>query len=292
MRITNGILHARALSGVQRTLGALEEKRLEISSGLRVRRPSDDPEAVGSIMETSSELRALEQYRRNLSRASSRLQVEEGVLQRLGDALSRAKELAVSQASDTATPESRNIVQREVDGILSFVRELGNTRFGEEYLFGGPYADTRPFPPGGPDPTRSPSGTRMVEGSPGTLFAANHGGMEIFVDTGALSALEDLSTALGADSQSGILGAIEELDTAFDGVQQLVGELGARMNQVDSALENLDALDANLRAFRSALQDTDMEEAISELVARQVTYQAALLANARILDTTLTDYLR
>jgi flagellin-like hook-associated protein FlgL len=104
--------------------------------------------------------------------------------------------------------------------------------------------------------------------------------------------LEALSLALGADSAPDIQASISDLDAAFDAVQMVTADLGGRMNRVDHALENLDSLEVELLTQRSDLQDTDMEEAITKLVNRQVTYQSAMLANSRILNLTLTDYLR
>ena len=107
-----------------------------------------------------------------------------------------------------------------------------------------------------------------------------------------MDALENLATALGGDSGPDIRASIGDLDWAFTYVQELIGELGARMNQVDTAVNNLDALEANLQTFRSDLQDAELEEVVSKLISRQVSYEAAMMTNARILQPTLTDYLR
>ena len=293
MRVTNNLLFQQALKGTQNTLSQINEQNRVISSGLRVEKPSDDPTSVGEIMRSSSGIRALEQYRRNLNTADSRLSVEDGVLEKITGALTRAKELAISQGgSGTSSAATRKVTQKEIDGIRDFIIELGNTQHSGSYLFGGQYADSRPFSGAGIDPTRPPSGTIEVEGGAGVHYAANHDGTELLVDTGILDALENLSTGLNNDSDTEIHSAIAELDEAFDGIQELVGELGSRMTQVDNALTNLDALEVNLMTFRSELQDADLEEAITELMNRQISYQAAMMANSRILNNTLSDYLR
>jgi flagellar hook-associated protein 3 FlgL len=292
VRVTNQVLINQALAGTSRILKEMEIQQRAIYTGLRVERPSDDPAGVGEILRSSSSLRSLEQYQRNLSTVRSRLSMEDGVLDNVGEVLSRARELAMSQAGSTATAQTRSVALQEVEGMLGFVRELGNTRFSGTYLFGGDYADVRPFPESGPDPARPPSGTLFVEGGSGARYAANHSGQEIFLDTGVLQALEDLATALGANSPADIQAAMGELTTAFDKVQELVGDLGARMVQVEMASNNMEALALNLQLFRSELQDSDLAEAMTKLTSRQVTYEAAMLANARILNATLTHYLR
>ncbi len=292
MRITNGLLQRRSLEGIQRNLQAIAQAQEQISSGLRVSRPSEDPVGASGVLRANTGLRALEQYRDNISSARARLDLEEGTLNELTNSLSRAKELGVGQMGSTATATTRSAAQVEVDGIRDFVRELGNQKFNGIYLYGGDYADQRPFPPGGPNPLQPPDGVHKVEIGASDLVETNHSGQVIFIDSGADAALTDLSNALASDDNALIAGALQALDGAFHQIQNLTAEVGARENRLDVSRSNLDSLEVNLKAFRSDIQDADLERSISDLVNRQMGYQAALAANARILSTTLTDYLR
>lgn len=290
MRITNSILHRTALGAVTRNLQGLEEAARRATRGLRVERASDDPVATTGIMQSSSGLRAIDQYLRNLAAAESRLAVEDDVLAQLSEILARGRELGVGQMGDTANHETRLITRGEVEGLLESVRALGNTRLGEAWVFGGDQAHRPPF---GDDPTLPlPGGEPLLEVAAGRFVPAAHSARTIFQDTGALAALGALSEALERDDQEGIAAALRGLETAHSSVQALVGEVGARMNRVEVARENLSALDLNLRAYRSDLQEVELEEAISTLIRRQVAYETALAANARILSLNLTDYLR
>jgi flagellar hook-associated protein 3 FlgL len=290
MRITNSILHRTALGGVTRGLSNLEEATRKVTSGLRVERPSDDPVATSGIMRSSSGLRAIDQYLRNLSTAESRLAVEDDVLNQLGNVLSRARELGVGQGTDTATTQTRLSARVEVNGLIETVRALGNSRLGEAWVFGGDEAHRPPF---SEDPlVPLPGGEGAVEIAAGQTVQTAHSAQTIFADTGALDALARLAGALEQDSRPAIAEALVDLEAAFSSVQQLVGEVGGRLNRVDVARENLTALDTSLRTHRSDLQDIELEEAMSDLVRQQVAYQTALASNARILSLNLTDYLR
>jgi flagellar hook-associated protein 3 FlgL len=270
----------------------VSEVQRQITSGYRVEKPSDDPGAIGTIMESSSSLRSLEQHRKNLNLAGSRLALEDMALEQITTHLTRAKELAVSQGGDTANADTRAAVKEEVDGLREALIDLGNTRFAGSFMFGGDYADTRPFTATGHDPTRPPAGTFTVEGGEDSFLEANHSGMEIFVDSGVLDSLEALSTALGNNSSTEIQASIQGLDHAFEDIQGLVADLGGRINRVDRAINSLDSLEIEVMKQESELRDTDLEEAITRLANLQVTYEAAMLANSRILNLTLTDYLR
>lgn len=292
LRITNGTLAKEALTGFQSQMRAVDAARREATTGLRINRPSDDPVAAAGVMQSASGLRALEQYQRNLSTARARLDLEDGVLGQLGDALVRAKELALSQAGATADGSTRAAAGKEVARLVETAQELANTQLAGSYVFGGQYADRPPIQGGTWDPARPPEGTFRVEAGARLSIEANHSAREVFIDSGALEGLQALATALQAGDADGIRAAMADVDRAFDQVQNLVGDLGARMNRVDVALSNLDALEVNLQTFRSGLEDADLTEAVTRLVERQGALEAAMLANSKILTLTLADYLR
>ncbi|MDH3225401.1 MAG: hypothetical protein OEO23_16900, partial [Gemmatimonadota bacterium] len=211
MRITNGLLQRAALRGLQTNLQALDRAQRQATSGVRFERASEDPVAMSGVMKTTGRLRAIEQYQRNLSTGLTRLSSEDTVLNRLTNQLIRAKELGLGQVGGTASPQTRATVKEEVDGILESVASLGNTRVEGSFLFGGLRPDQRPFPPTGPDPLNPPVGDREIEGDAGQLLKTNHSGQEVFIDSGALSALESLSAALGADDPDAISASLGEL---------------------------------------------------------------------------------
>ena len=298
MRITNHIIQRDALTSLQQGYRRVAEAQQQVSTGMRISRASDDPVAAAGAMQSGSALRALEQFHRNIGQAKTRVGAEEGVLNQLGDVLTRAKELAISQAGDTADASTRAAVRAEVDQLLEFVVGLGNTRLGEAYLFGGDQASAAPFqrpPPGDPAPVFAaapPNGTHQTEVAAGQFLKANHNGSEVFLDTGALKALYDLSEALGSGTATDIGAALNQVSSAFGEVQNLLGDIGARSNQLEITSTNLDALEINLRTFKSDLEEVDIEAAVTELVSRQTAFQAAMLATSRVMGMTLTDYLR
>jgi flagellar hook-associated protein 3 FlgL len=177
---------------------------------VRLRKLSQDPTAGAEVVRLGSSMRAIEQFRRNIRMGVAKVETEDRVLDSLTTSLGRAAELAISQASSTATAETRLSVKAEVDAIIDFAVGLGNTRFGDDYLFAGTRGGEAPFrnPPvagdfralldGGGNPV-DPSGTIPVEVGDGRFVTPNHNGTDIFLDTNALAALRQLSEALGAD---------------------------------------------------------------------------------------------
>jgi flagellar hook-associated protein 3 FlgL len=251
-------------------------------------------------MDTDSSLAALDQYRSNVQLASSRINIEDSALQQVGDLLTRAKELGVSQATGTADATSRSTANAEVQQLFAQLISIGNTQFGNEYIFGGAQSQTVPFAQSGSGATltytsTNPQGTRQIAIGDGQTIAASLDGTQLMLNSGVLDAMKALSAALDPSSptgQTGISNALTQLDAAFNSVQSLVGDVGARGKQLDTTQQNLVAYKSNLTTFKSDLEDVDVEQAVTELTNRQMAYQAAMLATSKVMGLTLTDYLR
>ena len=254
-------------------------------------------------MRTTSSMRALAQFKRNAGIGGARAGVAEGVLDQLTGALGRANELAVSQSSATANPGTRAIAKAEVDQLLAYAVGIANTKFGNEFLFGGTRSGEAPFrvPPTVADGFSAlvdasnnpvdPSGEPQIEINDGQFVAPHHNGTQVFLDSDALESLRALSTALGSNDVAGIRSSIDRLVTATDEVQTLLGEQGARVNQIENTQNTLTAVELSLIAYRSDLRDTEVDKAMVELVGKQTLYQAAMSATSRILGMSLANYL-
>jgi len=302
MRVTNQTVLRNSISRLQQNLQSVERAREDIASGLRLRKMSQDPTSGAEVVRVGSSMRAIDQFRRNIRMGVGRIDTEENVLNSVTNALGRGMELAISQASATATAESRIAVQAEVDALINFTVGLANTRFGDDYLFGGTRGGEPPFRyPAVAADFRAlldtggnlvdPSGNIPLEIGDGRFAIPNHNGTEIFLDTNALESLRALSAALGANDVPGITASIDALRNSSSDVQTLIGRQGARANEMMVAENNLGELELTLKAFRSEMRDTEIDKAMVELVGRQTMYQAAMSATSRVLGLSLANYL-
>ncbi len=302
MRVTNSIITRNSQSRLQANLQGLDRIREDISSGINLRKMSDNPTGGGELVRIGSSMRALTQFKRNADRGIARASAEENVLDQLTNALTRGIELGIGQANATANPQSRLIVRAEVDQLINFAANLGNTRIGDEYLFGGNRAGEAPFTT--PAPTTgsfsrltlagspvNPSGNITLEIGDNVFVTPTHNGTEVFISTDALESLRALSTALGNNDPVAIQAAADRITTANSNVQSLIGTQGARINELETATVNLNLMELTLKAFRSDLRDTEIDKAMVELVGKQTLYQAAMSATSRILGLSLANYL-
>lgn len=302
MRVSNSIITRNSQARLQSGLAGVDRLREDISSRLRIRKMSDDPTSASEVVRVGSSMRAITQFRRNIDSGVSRATAEENVLDQLGNMLTRGIELSVSAANATSNTQARLVIKQEVDQLLDASARLGNTRFGDAFLFGGNRQGEAPFitpPPAtgtfsaltqGGNPV-DPSGNPTLEIGDNKFVTPNHNGTEVFLDTDALAALRDLSTALGADDSAAIRLATDRLTNANTNVQALVGSQGARINELEEAKSRLNQMENDLLAYRSDLRDTEIDRVMVDLVGKQTLYQAAMGATSRILGLSLANYI-
>lgn len=303
MRITNSLIQRSNINQLQNSLQQVDRAREDVTTGKKIRRMSDDPSSGSEVVRTSSSLRAIDQFNRNIKMGQGRARAEEGVLDQLTNTLTRGIELALGQASSTASTQTRTITKAEIDQLLDYTVQLGNTKFGDDYLFGGtrgneqplrnPALVTDPFTnlvDGSNNPV-NPSGNLQIEIADNQFLTPNHNATQIFLDTDALQALRALSTALGNDDVPGINAAMQTLQGANDKVQTLIGTQGARGTQFTVTGDQHDAQEVSLKSYRSDLRDVEIEKAMVELASRTTGYQAAMSATSKVLGLSLANYL-
>ncbi|MBI3789771.1 MAG: flagellar hook-associated protein FlgL [Gemmatimonadetes bacterium] len=300
MRITDNFASARAVTQLGRLRDQLATLQDQVTTGKRWSVASDDPVAANSVLRNSTQQRAITQYRTGISTARRRVNLEDGVLQQLTDLVTRAREIAIQQGDSTASSAAHQQAVGEVNGLIAQAVTLANTKDGDEFLFGGVQSQTSPF---AVDPTNpnygfttatGAAGTRAVEIGSNDRIVANHDGATVFgsPSSGLLKSLADLGAALQSGNSASVQATLPSLETTQQNLQGLVAETGARGSRLEMADQNLSAFSSQLTASSSALQDTDLETALSTLVSKQTSYQAAMAATSRVLTMSLTQYLK
>jgi flagellar hook-associated protein 3 FlgL len=290
VRITNNMRQAQILRDLQGKMAQLARAQEQVSTGKRFTQASEDPVAASRVLRADVALRGITQYRRNSTAVRARVDAEEAVHNQLTDILSRAKELGVSLGSDTSGAAGRSDAAGEVDNLIEQVIQLGNTRIGNEYIFGGHQTGVPPFQADGT--YLGDDGVRQAELAPGYVVDSNHTGRELLTTSGVLASLTGLRDGLRAGTAAAVQAALPAVDGAFDQVQAMLAETGARSRQLDTAGENLTASESTLQTAQVDDQGITLEEATIKMMSIQTGLQAALSSTSRVLSLSLTDYLR
>ena len=117
----------------------------EVSSGLKVALPSEDPGRAGTITKFQSTVQRIERHGDRITTAVSILETQESVLDSIQNILIRAREIN-TQASNGTVPEAvRATLAKEVFQLRDELVGLINTRSQGSYIYGGAADDTPPF---------------------------------------------------------------------------------------------------------------------------------------------------
>ncbi|MDD3146143.1 MAG: flagellar hook-associated protein FlgL [Candidatus Riflebacteria bacterium] len=86
--------------------------------------------------------------------------------------------------------------------------------------------------------------------------------------------------------------SIAKIDEDLKRVLDLHAEVGSKTNRVDASREKQENITLNLKKMLSSVENIDMAEAIVRMTELETAYQAALQVGAKVLQTTLMDFLR
>lgn len=130
----------------------MDETQNQLGTGLRIRKPSDDPSGATNQMYFRSRINELKQYQENSQDGYQRLQQIDGVLDKMGEIFQRVRVLTV-QASNGIYQGDKGFelevaIGKEIDQHLRAIVDLANARDATgQPLFGGHVTERPPFEP-------------------------------------------------------------------------------------------------------------------------------------------------
>jgi flagellar hook-associated protein 3 FlgL len=292
MRVTEGMIYASTNQSLQTTMAALQSATEKVSTTKQLNRPSDNPADVRSAIQLRDTLAEMDQFSRNIDAATSKLNTMDIALSSADDLLQRANELALSGANGTLDANNRAAISQEVSQLIESMAQTAGAKVGDEYVFSGFQVDKPPYTVTGPGTVsgyQGDEGVTVARIGPGSTMQISVPGDSVFQP--ALDAL----TQLKADLDGGNPVEPATITKIQDALNSMLGtraQIGARTNRLDQANTSQQSLSTSNQALLSQLEDVDMASAITELTKRQTTYQATLAVTAKVIQTSLIDYLR
>ena len=111
-----------------------------LSSGLRINSAKDDAAGLAISERFTSQIRGLDQARRNANDGVSLSQTGEGALSQMTDILQRVRELSVQSSNATNSVSDRQAINAEVTQLVSELdRFAQTTNFNGQKLFDGSF---------------------------------------------------------------------------------------------------------------------------------------------------------
>ncbi|MDI2589758.1 flagellar hook-associated protein FlgL [Psychrobacillus sp. NEAU-3TGS] len=296
MRVTQSMLSTNMLRNLSNSYNKMATLQEQINSGKKITRPSQDPVVAIKGIGYRTDLNKVEQYQRNLGEVNNWLDSSDDALDKVGSALKRVQELVTDAANDTKTPEDREKIKVEITQLKAQIRDLANTKVGDKYIFSG----TKTL-----SPLYDNNGNLLGEtGVDGSVNIEVYDGVEIKVNTNGKKMFEDIdkmmeniesvldSSKTPVATGPEIAKYLEEISGNQDTVLAARADIGARQNRVEMMEDRLGAQEIIVTKQLSSNEDIDYEKAITEMITQESIHRAALSVGARIIQPTLTDFLR
>ena len=287
MRVANKTIYDIIKFNLGNITEELNKANKIVSTGKRITDLSDDPVGITQALDIKSTLSNIEQLERNINFGKPWLNSAESALSSVQNLISDARALCVEMATATKGAVERasaaNTIQNTIDEIIS----LANTEVNGRYIFAGTNTGTAPF---------NEDGSYNGNNNPFTIKIGRDATVAVESDGEAVfgtifQTLTDLKDALEGNNVNGIAGAMTNLEDHFDHITAKISDIGSKITRMvikegilqDSNIFNTDRL--------SRIEDADITEAIIDLKAKELAYQAALASSAKVMELSLIDYL-
>ena len=235
-----------------------------LSTGKSINRASDNSAGL-SIRETmTAQFNGLGAAIKNANDAVSQLQTADGALNEVSSMFQRMRELAVLSVNDTYSSTQKTAMSTEFTALGTEVTRISaQTQWNGQDLLAG---------------TAASAGTTSVLTF--QVGANTQQTVTVTIPSMALTTFsvtgDVITTAAAATS------AIADLDGSISELNGYRSTIGATINRLTHAIDNLTNVQQNAADSRSKVEDTDYAAATSELARTQIIAQAAtaILAQA------------
>ncbi len=161
-RAPNLLMMQSALANINRTNLALFRVQQQLSTGLAIATPSDDPVKAAAIGVVDDRIDRSLQVKRNLAHAASSLATVDSALEEATNLVTEARSIALTQGAITSSPVERQQQAVIIDQIIQSMLNTASRKGAAGYVFGGTITSQQPVQPFG-------SGFRFVGESTGLL---------------------------------------------------------------------------------------------------------------------------
>lgn len=144
-RVSNSQSITRLLFQVNTDQGAVQKLQSALSSGRRIERPSEDPSAAIRALAAQRSLEFKNQVVDNLKSANTVLGASEANLAEAQSLLNAMRGLALESSGNVLSNDERTANADQINNAVQRLVELGNSKFRDQYVFGGSAINTPPL---------------------------------------------------------------------------------------------------------------------------------------------------
>jgi flagellin len=268
LTINTNIASLNAQRNLNASQGSLATSMQRLSSGLRVNSAKDDAAGLAIAERMNAQVRGMNVAQRNANDGISMSQTADGALAQVSNSLQRMRELAVQARNATNSSSDKDSLNKEFSQLQAEIsRVLGGTTFNGKHILGVD-ATAMTFQ----------IGANTTVDDTITISTAN------MTTDPTITAVTDSATALiGSTANFGAIGTvINNIDSALDNINDTRATFGATQSRFDAIITNLQVGVENQSAARSRIMDADFAAETANMSRAQVLQQAgtAMVAQA------------
>jgi flagellin len=245
---------------------AMSSAMEQLSTGSRINSAKDDAAGLAIGQSMTSQIRGLNQAVRNANDGINMMQTAEGALVEQSNMLQRMRELAVQASNGTYSTDQRGYLNTEFSALSSQIESIATqTQWNGQSLLTGANVNSIGATSGQFD-----------------FQVGQTSGQTISITISAMTQAEFNLSSLTVSTASTASTAITTIDSALDTINNQRATIGAGINRLTYAADNMTNIAANVTASRSTIMDTDYALASTQLSKTQIIQQAstAMLAQA------------
>ena len=255
LRVNTNVTSINAQRNLSSVTTRLSDNFRRLSTGLRISSAADDAAGLAISERLRSQVRSLDQAKRNANDGISMVQTAEGALNEVSSILTRLRELSIQASNGTVSNADKDTLDEEFQSLVNEIDRIGSsTEFND---------------------------IKLLDGSlPSVSFQVGFG-TAAGIDTLDVTLEEATANNLGLDTLNiGSTGsqnaAITAIDDAINTVSGLRGSLGAVQNRLGSTINNLAIQTENLTAAESRIRDVDVAYETAQLTRNNILQQASI----------------
>jgi flagellar hook-associated protein 3 FlgL len=280
MRVTNMYMVNLAQQADAKNQSTVAQLSQEVSSGLAVAKPSDDPVKWMEAQREKVRSAINDGTGEALQSGIEKLTATDGALSTLSGLVAQAQSLAVEGASANITSDARANEAQQVNGLLQSVLAAANTKDVDgTYLLSGTLVATQPY---------EPTGNYQGNGSSISINSSASGTSQATISGSSLQAMietiGDLGTALTNNDTTGIQTALGNLNTAVTQLSTTRAQVGGMMASLQSAQTAQTSLQTSLTESISNYTEADAVQSASSLAQASTVLQVSQSVTQKVLE--------
>lgn len=229
---------------------ALSLNLAKLSSGERINKAADDASGMAIADTLSAQAQGAGQAIQNANEAIGMVQIADGAMQEYSDILNNVRQLTLKASNGILSDSNRSAIQNDINALLTSASNIISST--------------------------SYNGKNLLNNGEIFSFQTGHdAGENTNIDFGnATSMLPDVDVSTSASTDT----SLQNIDDALKAAGEILTNLGAGQNALESTVRNISVTQINTAASESQIRDLDFAKESADFNKNNILDQSGMFA--------------